>query len=75
MPAARSTGAGRPTARLQEQPPPMGVTVREERHQTDVVVVGGGPAGLAAAIAAWLQGLQVVVLEAAHPPIAIVAKG
>ena len=50
----------------------MGVTVKEERHQTDVVVVGGGPAGLAAAIAARLQGLQVVVLEAAHPPIAAV---
>ena len=40
-----------------------------DRHKTDVVVVGGGPAGLAAAIAARLQGLRVVVLEAAHPPI------
>jgi menaquinone-9 beta-reductase len=43
--------------------------VRDGRHKTDVVVVGGGPAGLAAAIAARLQGLRVVVLEAAHPPI------
>ena len=43
--------------------------MRDGRHKTDVVVVGGGPAGLAAAIAARLQGLQVVVLEAAHPPI------
>jgi flavin-dependent dehydrogenase len=45
------------------------VTVRDGRHQADVVVVGGGPAGLAAAIAARLRGLRVVVLEAAHPPI------
>jgi menaquinone-9 beta-reductase len=43
--------------------------VRDGRHKTDVVVVGGGPAGLAAAIAARLQGFRVVVLEAAHPPI------
>ena len=56
-------------ARFQEHPEPVGGTVREERHHTDVVVVGGGPAGLAAAIAARLHGLQVVVLEAAHPPI------
>ena len=56
-------------ARLQEQPQPVGMTVRDGRHKTDVVVVGGGPAGLAAAIAARLQGLRVVVLEAAHPPI------
>jgi len=47
----------------------VGVTVRDGRHKTDVVVVGGGPAGPAAAIAARLQGLRVVVLEAAHPPI------
>jgi flavin-dependent dehydrogenase len=47
----------------------VGVTVRDGRHKTDVVVVGGGPAGLAAAIAARLQGFRVVVLEAAHPPI------
>ena len=45
------------------------MTHGDGRHKTDVVVVGGGPAGLAAAIAARLQGLRVVVLEAAHPPI------
>jgi hypothetical protein len=42
---------------------------RDGRHKTDVVVVGGGSAGLAAALAARLQGLQVVVLEAARPSI------
>jgi len=36
---------------------------------TDVLVVGGGPAGLAAAIAASLKGLDVVVTDAARPPI------
>lgn len=36
---------------------------------SDVVIVGGGPAGLAAAIAARLRGFQVTVLDAAQPPI------
>jgi flavin-dependent dehydrogenase len=36
---------------------------------TDVVVIGGGPAGLAAAIAARLKGFDVVVADGAHPPI------
>jgi menaquinone-9 beta-reductase len=36
---------------------------------TDVFIVGGGPAGLAAAIAARLKGLDVVVADAAQPPI------
>jgi flavin-dependent dehydrogenase len=36
---------------------------------TDVFVVGGGPAGLAAAIAASQQGLRVVVADCAQPPI------
>jgi menaquinone-9 beta-reductase len=35
----------------------------------DVFIVGGGPAGLAAAIAARLQGFDVVVADAAQPPI------
>lgn len=35
----------------------------------DVVVVGGGPAGLAAAIAARQQGLSVIVADSATPPI------
>lgn len=37
--------------------------------KTDVFVVGGGPAGLAAAIAARLKGFDVVVADAAQPPI------
>lgn len=36
---------------------------------TDVFVVGGGPAGLAAAIAARQQGLRVMVADCAQPPI------
>ena len=37
--------------------------------ETDVFVVGGGPAGLAAAIAARQQGFKVVVADLARPPI------
>ena len=36
---------------------------------TDICVVGGGPAGLAAAIAARRKGFRVAVVEAARPPI------
>ncbi|HVA82459.1 MAG TPA: FAD-dependent monooxygenase [Candidatus Binataceae bacterium] len=36
---------------------------------TDVFVVGGGPAGLAAAIAARAQGLSVMLADGARPPI------
>jgi flavin-dependent dehydrogenase len=39
------------------------------RGVLDLVVVGGGPAGLATAIAARLAGLSVRVLERARPPI------
>lgn len=38
-------------------------------RQTDVVVVGGGPAGLATAIAARQRGLQAMVVDAVAPPI------
>lgn len=36
---------------------------------TDVFVIGGGPAGLAAAIAARLKGFHVTLADAARPPI------
>lgn len=39
------------------------------RDSTDVFVIGGGPAGLAAAIAARQQGFRVVVADSAKPPI------
>jgi flavin-dependent dehydrogenase len=38
-------------------------------NRTDIFVAGGGPAGLAAAIAAQLKGFDVVVADAAQPPI------
>ena len=36
---------------------------------TDVFVVGGGPAGIAAALAARQHGLEVTVADACRPPI------
>jgi menaquinone-9 beta-reductase len=41
----------------------------EKSFETDVLVVGGGPAGLAAAIAARRKGLRVRVIDGGHPPI------
>ncbi len=38
-------------------------------NSTDVFVIGGGPAGLAAAIAARQQGFRVMVADGAQPPI------
>jgi flavin-dependent dehydrogenase len=38
-------------------------------QDTDVFVVGGGPAGLAAAIAARMRGFRVIVADGAQPPI------
>jgi len=38
-------------------------------HSTDVFVIGGGPAGLAAALAARRKGLRVTVADGALPPI------
>ncbi|HVH72325.1 MAG TPA: NAD(P)/FAD-dependent oxidoreductase [Candidatus Dormibacteraeota bacterium] len=38
-------------------------------HSTDVLIIGGGPAGLAAAIAARRKGLSVTVADGAKPPI------
>src|SRR5260370_33259056 len=36
---------------------------------TGVLVIGGGPAGLAAAIAARMKGFDVIVADGAKPPI------
>jgi flavin-dependent dehydrogenase len=41
----------------------------ETRPETDICVVGGGPAGLAAAIALRLEGFAVDLFECAVPPI------
>jgi len=38
-------------------------------RRTEVLVVGGGPAGLAAAIAARKKGFQVILVDGAKPPI------
>ena len=40
-----------------------------DETSTDVFVIGGGPAGLAAAIAARQQGFRVMVADGAQPPI------
>ncbi len=37
--------------------------------KSDVLIIGGGPAGLAAAIAARLKGFTVTVADTARPPI------
>jgi menaquinone-9 beta-reductase len=39
------------------------------RRDTDIFIIGGGPAGLAAAIAARQRGFEVVVADSAIPPI------
>ena len=39
------------------------------RAKVDVFVIGGGPAGLAAAIAARQRGMSVVVADGTEPPI------
>jgi len=41
----------------------------KKQFETDIVVIGGGPAGLAAAIAARRKGFQVMVVDGARPPI------
>ena len=41
----------------------------ESQLETDVFIVGGGPAGLAAAIAARQKGFRVTVADCARPPI------
>ncbi len=38
-------------------------------YETDVCIVGGGPAGLAASLALRQAGFDVVLVDAAHPPI------
>jgi len=45
------------------------VSDAEPLDSTDLVVVGGGPAGLATAIGARLAGLEVTVLDRTRPPI------
>ena len=41
----------------------------EASVRNDVMVIGGGPAGLTAAIALRLRGFDVTVVDAGHPPI------
>ncbi len=43
--------------------------MHESIHETEVFIGGGGPAGLAAAIAARLAGFSVTVVDCAQPPI------
>jgi len=43
--------------------------MQQPPRETDVFVAGGGPAGLAAAIACCQNGLRVVVVDVCRPPI------
>jgi menaquinone-9 beta-reductase len=45
------------------------VSFDTEVFDADVFILGGGPAGLAAALAARRQGLRVTLADAMHPPI------
>jgi menaquinone-9 beta-reductase len=45
------------------------VMMSHTEFETDIVVIGGGPAGLAAAIAVRRKGFRVFVVDGAHPPI------
>jgi thioredoxin reductase (NADPH) len=48
-------------------PPALGLAQRPEVDFHDLVVVGAGPAGLAAAVYATSEGLSTVVVEAEAP--------
>lgn len=43
--------------------------MRHHIRKTDVIIAGGGPAGLAAALAARQAGFDVIVADCTHPPI------
>ncbi len=45
------------------------MSVSTSSTQPDILIVGAGPAGLAAAIASARQGLQVEVIDGMKPPI------
>src|SRR5258708_24881928 len=52
-----------------QKTPEWGLGVVAGNSKADVFVMGGGPAGLAAAIAACQRGMSVVVADGTEPPI------
>jgi menaquinone-9 beta-reductase len=71
--ASRSQQAGAPLPGLVSETwgstAPNVPTPETGAMETDVCIIGGGPAGLACAIAATLRGLRVQVIDARQPPI------
>ncbi|MEV4629878.1 FAD-dependent oxidoreductase [Micromonospora sp. NPDC049523] len=63
LPAATITGSVLRNATPETVADALGLTYRSDGRQADLVVVGGGPAGLAAAVYAASEGLATVLLD------------
>ncbi len=60
-------GTGLRTPDVRRLAPALGLSVRPERDEYDVVIVGAGPAGLTSAVYGASEGLSTLMLERASP--------